>query len=203
MISIEFPARDVLNFKVISTIKYMKILGNSSRGPILIQKRYLYKYCILLIALYSFQLWYYNKALLVYPLKELRKMQWRAALWVLGIFYTSLMLGIEAIVSFIPIYLYLQKLCGRFHLRAYSLLLNYIIRLIRPSDNVKLHTLLLERLISRQWVIIKSFIIDMDNRFNKVFSSFSSFNYEFSPRNSLIDIFPNYFLQLFFFSYSE
>ena len=203
MISIEFPARDVLNFKVISTIKYMKILGNSSRGPILIQKRYLYKYCILLIALYSFQLWYYNKTLLVYPLKELRKMQWRAALWILGIFYTSLMLGIEAIVSFIPIYLYLQKLCGRFHLRAYSLLLNYIIRLIRPSDNVKLHTLLLERLISRQWVIIKSFIIDMDNRFNKVFSSFSSFNYEFSPRNSLIDIFPNYFLQLFFFSYSE
>ena len=203
MISIEFPVRDVLNFKVISTIKYMKILGNSSRGPILIQKRYLYKYCILLIALYSFQLWYYNKALLVYPLKELRKMQWKAALWVLGIFYTSLMLGIEAIVSFIPIYLYLQKLCSRFHLRAYSLLSNYIIRLIRPSDNVKLHTLLLERLISRQWVIIKSFIIDMDNRFNKVFSSFSSFNYEFSPRNSLIDIFPNYFLQLFFFSYSE
>jgi len=75
MISIEFPAREILNFKVISTIKYMKILGNSLRGPDLTQKRYLYRYCILLIALYSFQLWYYNKAPLVYPLKELRKMQ--------------------------------------------------------------------------------------------------------------------------------
>jgi len=33
----------------------------------------------------------------------------------------------------------------------------------------------------------------MNNRFNKVFSSFSPFNYEFSPGNRLIDIFPNHF----------
>jgi len=58
--------------KVILTIKYMKILGNSSKGLDPIQKRYIYRYCILLIALYGFQLWYYNKVLLAYPLKELR-----------------------------------------------------------------------------------------------------------------------------------
>ena len=41
--------------------------------------------------------------------------------------------------------------------------------------------------------MIKSPIIDMDNRFNEVFPSFSSFNYKFLPRNRLIDIFPNFF----------
>jgi len=33
----------------------------------------------------------------------------------------------------------------------------------------------------------------MDNKFNKVFPSFSPFNYEFSPGNRLIDIFLNCF----------
>jgi len=33
----------------------------------------------------------------------------------------------------------------------------------------------------------------MNNKFNEVFPFFSSFNYEFSPGNRLIDIFPNCF----------
>ena len=33
----------------------------------------------------------------------------------------------------------------------------------------------------------------MNNRFNKVFLSFSLFNYEFSLGNKLIDVFSNYF----------
>ena len=74
-------------------------------------------------------------------------MQQRVALLVLDTFHISPISEIEAIASLIPIHLHLQKLCGRFHLRAYSLPLNHIIRLIletRPSDNVKSHTLLLE-----------------------------------------------------------
>ena len=51
----------------------------------------------------------------------------------------------------------------------------------------------LERLTPRQQVIIKSLIIDINNRFNKVFLSFSPFNYKISPGNKLIDIFPNHF----------
>lgn len=46
----------------------------------------------------------------------------------------------------------------------------------------------------RQQTIIKSYIVNMDNRFNKVVSFFSPFYCEFSPGNRLIDIFPNYFL---------
>ena len=40
--------------KAILTIKYMKMLGNSSRGLASLQKRHLYRCCILSIALYSF-----------------------------------------------------------------------------------------------------------------------------------------------------
>ena len=42
--------------KAISTVKYMKLLGNSSQGINLIQKRLLYRCCTLPTALYSFQL---------------------------------------------------------------------------------------------------------------------------------------------------
>ena len=60
--------------KVISTVKYIKILGNSVRGLIPHQKCLLYRSYILPIALYSFQLWYYNRAPLSYLLKILGKM---------------------------------------------------------------------------------------------------------------------------------
>ena len=69
---------DFYTNKVISTIKYMKMLGNSLKGLIPIQKRLLYRCCMLLITLYSFQLWYYNKTPLLYSLKVLRNMQRRA-----------------------------------------------------------------------------------------------------------------------------
>jgi len=42
--------------KAISTVKCMKLLGNSSRGINPLQKRLLYRCCILPIALYRFQL---------------------------------------------------------------------------------------------------------------------------------------------------
>jgi len=67
--------------KAISTIKYMKILGNSVCGLIPHQKHLLYKSCILPITLYGFQLWFHNKAPLSYPLKKLKKMQRRVATW--------------------------------------------------------------------------------------------------------------------------
>ena len=70
--------RNHINFysnKVISTIKCMKLLSNSSRGINPLQKRRLYRYCALLITLYKFLLWYYNKAPNYYYLNILRKMQ--------------------------------------------------------------------------------------------------------------------------------
>ena len=75
--------------KAISTIKCMKLLGNSSRGINPLQKCLLYRCCVLPIAMYGFQLWFYNKAPLSYHFKILNKMQRRATIWILGAFKTS------------------------------------------------------------------------------------------------------------------
>ena len=99
--------------KAISIVKYMKILSNSTRGLNPHQKCLLYRSCTLPIALYSFQLWFYSKASLSYPLNLLGKLQRRAATWILEAFKMSPSYSIEAIAGLIPIHLHLQKLSGR------------------------------------------------------------------------------------------
>ena len=66
--------------KVISTVKCMKLLGNSLQSISLLQKWLLYRCCALPIALFGFQLWFYNKAPISYHMKILNKMQRRAAI---------------------------------------------------------------------------------------------------------------------------
>ena len=99
--------------KAMLTVKCMKLLGNSSQSISPLQKQLLYRCCALLIALYSFQLWFYNKAPISYHMKILNKMQRRAAIWILGTFKTSPSEGIEAITSIIPIRFHLQKIAKR------------------------------------------------------------------------------------------
>jgi len=127
----------------------MKILGNSTRGLNHNQKGLLYKSYALPIALYRFQLWYFHRAPLLYPLKIPGKLQRRAAIWILVAFKTSPSLGIEAITGLMPINLHLQKLSGRSQLCAPSLLPNYILySLIEAKPNITLpyHLLLLDSL---------------------------------------------------------
>jgi len=111
------------------------MLGNSTRGLIPLQKQHLYRCCALLIALYGFQLWYYNKAPLHYPFNILKKMQHRAAIWIIGAFCTSPIEGIEAIVGLISIHLHLKKLYDRFLLRRFLLFSNHIIKSFTTHDN--------------------------------------------------------------------
>ena len=113
-----------------SAVKCMKILGNSNQDINSTQKHFLYRSYVLSIALYRFQLWFYNYTPLTYYLKILGKMQRRAALWILGAFKTSLLFGIEAIAGLIPIKLYLQKLGGRSQLQAHSFPPNHLIQLL-------------------------------------------------------------------------
>ena len=179
--------------KVISTINCMKILGNSSRDLIPTQKRLLYRYCILLIAFYGFQPWYYNKAPLLYPLKILQSMQRRAVLQIVGVFCTLPTSSIKTIAGLIPIHLHIQKLNGRFYLRTHSLPSNHIINSMleaRSLNHANLHCFSLEQLTSRQQLNIKGSIVDINNRFNENFPLFSHFNCKFSPENKLIDISP-------------
>ena len=71
---------DFYSNKALSTVKCMKLLGNSSHRISSLQKHRLYRCCILPIALYGFQLWFYNKTPLSYHMKLLNKMQRRAAI---------------------------------------------------------------------------------------------------------------------------
>ena len=189
---------DYINFyvnKAILTVKYMKMLGNSTRSLISLQKQCLYRCCALPIALYGFQLWYYNKASLHYPLNILNKMQHRAAIWITRAFCTLLTDSIKAIAELIPIYLHLKKLYDRFLLRGFSLSLNHIIKLFITHDNpqsLSYHQTLLAKLTSKQLLCLKSPLIDMDNRCNKFFSSFSLLDMEFFLENCLCNNFPNH-----------
>ena len=181
--------------KAISIVKCIKMLGNSTRSLIPLQKQHIYRCCVLPIELYSFQLQYYNKVSLYYPLNILIKMQCRAAIQITGAFHTSPMEGIEAIAELISIYLYLKKLYDRFLLREFLLPSNYIIKLFTTHDNpqslTKYQTSLI-KLTSKQVLCLKSPFVDIDNRCNEFFPVFSLLDKEFSSGNHLCDSFPDH-----------
>ena len=182
--------------KAISTVKCMKIPGNSTKGLYPQQKHLLYRSCALSIALYGFQLWYYSRAPLSYPLNLLGKLQRRAATWILGAFKMSPSYSIEAIMGLIPICLHLQKLSGRSQFRGHTLPANHIIRSIldnNPNCPFPPHDLSLGLLSKRQQCLLKGHIVNMNNRFNKVFSAFDLINPKLQPGNRVINTFSNHF----------
>jgi len=113
--------------KSISTVKCMKIIGNSIQGINSFQKQLLYRSCVLPIALYGFQLWYYKHAPMAYHLKILGKIQRRATIWILGAFKTFPSCSIEALAGLILINLHLQKLGSYSQLWAYRLSSSHLI----------------------------------------------------------------------------
>ena len=107
-----------------------------------------------------------------------------------------LLFGIEFIVGLISINLHLQKLSGRLQLHAHFLPTNHILySLIEPKakDLTKLYLLSLRFLSKHQCQLIKGSIVNINNHFNKVFSSFDPLNSEFSPGCRIIDTFSSHF----------
>ena len=96
--------------KCLSTLSAMKMLGNSSRGLLPMQKRLLYRTYILPIAMYGFNLWFFKGTPIVKNINKLKKMQCKTAFWITGIFWTSSSNGIEAIAGLIPITHHMHKL---------------------------------------------------------------------------------------------
>ena len=178
--------------KSISTVKCMKILGNSNCSINPLQKRLLYRSCILPITLYEFQLWFYNHAPMAYYLKVLGKMQRKAVIWILRVFKNSPSYGIEAIAGLISIKLHLQKLGGRSQLQAYKLPSNHLVcslinlQIYTPPN---LKSVTLDLLTNQQRSLIKGHLVDMANRHNECFSSFAPLDSEFSPGLRVIDYF--------------
>ena len=183
--------------KAIFTVKCMKILGNLTWGIDPIQKHLLYRCCILPIALYGFQLWFYNKAPLSYSSKILGKMQRRATMWILGAFRTSSTEELKAIVGLILIKLYLHKLDNRSQLCSAALPKNHLIKTLIgdiPNTYTKPSPHSINMLTDRQKNYVKEHLIDSYNKLHGIFPLFSPLNSELNPGSRIINIFQDWFL---------
>ena len=181
--------------KAISLVKYLKLLGNSAQGISPLQKCLLYRCCALPIVLYSFQLWFYNKAPISYHMKILNKMQRRAAIWILRVFKTSPLEGIEAITGIIPIKSHLQKIAKRSQICPFKLPTNHILRNLLDgspplSNTSNSHNI--GSLTNCQRNLTKGHLIDTCNKAYGIFLSFSLLDPEFFPGHHIIDNFSDH-----------
>ena len=177
-------------------VKCMRLLGNLFWGINPIQKQLLYRCYVLPIVLYEFQLWFYNKAPLLYLVKILRKMQRRAAIWILKAFKTLPMDGLETITGLIPIKFHVQKLASRSQLWYAALPKNHLIKsLIDDPHNllIKHSSHSINLFTNCQKSNIKDYLIDSNNKLFGVFPSFFPLNPEFILGSRVVDIFPDQF----------
>jgi len=140
----------------------MKMLDNSTRGLLPSHKHLLYRICIMPITVYDFQSWYFKGVTLFHSLKELKKIQWRVAIWITGTFWMSHSWSIKDIAGLISIYLYLDKISSRHHLKVTSLSKQYVINSLLDNQylkKMKSHHLLTDNLIENQHLKIKSSIV--------------------------------------------
>ena len=111
------------------------------------------------------------------------------AIWILEAFKIFPLYGIEAIAGLVFIKLHLQKLGGRSQLWVYKLPPNHLVcSLIDLQYNaLPTHNFVpLNSLTNRQYSLIKGYLVDITNRFNKCFLSFIPLHSEFSPRLRVI-----------------
>ena len=86
------------------------MLGNSSRGVTLLQKRLLYRSCVIT---YGLRLWYFSGARVWGVIRSMEQVQRRAALWISGNFRTSNLGWAESSVGLLPLHLLLRRLVER------------------------------------------------------------------------------------------
>jgi hypothetical protein len=123
--------------KALTMVQAMGMLGNSNRGLLPMQKRLLYRTCILPVATYGYRLWYHNKAKVKGLMSSLSRMQWWAALWIIGAFRMSPTGGCEAIAGLIPIHLHIRRLVDWSSFRANTLATSHPLRtLLGPGRSM-------------------------------------------------------------------
>ena len=171
----------------------MKLLGNSSRDINPLQKCLLYRCCTLPIALYGFQLWFYNRALMSYHMKALNKMQRRAAIWILGAFKISPLEGIEALAGLIPVKSHLQKITKRSQICPFKLPKNHILNNLLNDSPHQFNSHNMGSLTNQQKVLTKGHLINLKFKSYGIFPSFSPLDPEFAPGHRIIDNFSNCF----------
>ncbi|CAA7262567.1 unnamed protein product [Cyclocybe aegerita] len=101
-------------------------------------RRLLYRSCVVPIATYSYRLWYFNGTHNKGAMNQLKQMQQKVALWIMGAFRTSPTGGLEALAGLIPVHLMLKKLAMR-----------AVYRIATLSDTHPLHSMMGERLLKQ------------------------------------------------------
>ena len=178
--------------KCFFTLSTMKMLGNFSQDLLPIQKWLLYRICVLPIALYEFQLWFFKGTPIIRNISKLKKMQWRAALWITGAFWTLPSKGIEAITGLIPITLHLCKLNSRHHLQYASILPSHAINSLLNSQHAKNqppYKITTSKLTKKQQARLKIPIKDVNEQLNGVRNCFNLLHPLFSPSSRVVDYF--------------
>jgi len=140
--------------------------------------------CILPIALYGFQLWFFKGAPTGNNMYKLRKMQCKAALWITRAFRTSPLESIEAIAGLIPIHLYLCKLNGHHYLHYTSIPLSHAINSLLDAAHAKnqpSHRFATFNLTDKQQTKLRSPIKDVNEHLNEVLLYFDPIHPLFSP----------------------
>ena len=98
-----FFKKYVCYYKTLYTVKVINMLENSTRSLLLLQKWLLYYSCIISIATYSFNFWFFAKAPIKAQMLLLVVIQCKTTLQILGVFHTSSTSRIEALVCLIMI----------------------------------------------------------------------------------------------------
>jgi len=180
--------------KALSTVKAMGMLGNSTQGLLPLQKRLLYRSCVVPIATYGFRLWYFAGAPTKAQVSLLVTMQCKAAFWILGAFHTSPTGGIEALAGLIPIHLHLKKLVKRSCLRTATLPSQHVLMSLlsaRNSKGASPHSQSLALLTDAQSTRLKSPLLDTEVALLNLTERFSPLDSEMCPGYRLLDNFPD------------
>ena len=156
------------------------------------QKRLLYRSCVVPIATYGFRLWYFAGAPTKAQVSLLATMQRKAALWILGAFRTSPTGRIEALAGLIPIHLHLKKLVKQSCLRAVTLPSQHALMSLlsaRNSKGASPHSQSLALLTDAQSTWLKSPLLDTETALLNLTERFSPLNSEMRPEYRLLDNF--------------
>ena len=128
-----------------------------------------------------------------YHMEALNKMQRRAAIWILGVFKTSPLEGIEALAGLIPVKSHLQKIAKRSQIRPFKLPKNHILNNLLDDSPHQFNSHNMGSLTYRQKVLTKGHLIDSKFKSYGIFPSFSPLDPEFAPGQRIIDNFSDHF----------
>jgi hypothetical protein len=156
------------------------------------QKRLLYRTCVLPVATYGYRLWYHDKVKVKGLMSSLSRMQRHTALWIIGVFRMSPMGGYEAIAGLIPIHLHICRLVDQSSFRANTLAASHPLRtLLGPGRSMaaKPHAQSIYHMTEVMQTKVKSSLMEVNSKILDVGEVFEPLCPELAPGRQFMDCF--------------